>query len=194
MGHKEVQPAGWSVFVWMKSSIVGCGVSLCLALSLIRTYLNTSGSSGPRCPNYRRLLYFKHWAWLILSAVFMMALSLLDDRVLDGDNLDPHGIITLGGSEEEDSPQWNVSVLLGSYLAAGCWAQITKQLLQTTKLWMWPKSHSERKEPFQLFLVGIKPFLSFEALGAGLAHHSGNIPLLQFLVTLYEVKAPNLSQ
>lgn len=132
--HKEVQPAGW--FVWMKSSIVGCGVSLSLALSLIRTYLNTSGSSGPRCPDYRRLLYFKHWAWLILSAVFMMALSLLDDRVLGKDNLDPRGTITLGGSEEEDSPQWNVSVLLGSNQQA---AAADQQTVNVTQIPLWEK-------------------------------------------------------
>lgn len=89
MRHKERLaaerwPAGsWTLFVfaWIYQSQVsvsaGRGVSLCLALSWIRTYSDASGLSGPACPNYRCLLYIKHSAWFFLSAALMIALSSL---------------------------------------------------------------------------------------------------------------------
>lgn len=181
--HKEVQPAGW--FVWMKSSIVGCGVSLSVALSLIRTYLNTSGCQAPvvlitdACCilNTERDSFYQprsRWRSPCSMTVCWAEITLTHAASLHW---------------EEARKR-----ILHSETCLCCWAQISKQLLQTTNLWMWPKSRSERKEQLQFFLVEFKPFLSFEALGAGLAPRSGDVPLLHFLIILYKVEGTNLSQ
>ncbi len=78
--QQQQQRGAGSCVLSLSESSDGLGWPCCsswFGLELNSTYSNACGLSGPCCPNYRCLLYFKRSAWFMLSAVLMIALSLL---------------------------------------------------------------------------------------------------------------------